>query len=130
MYLHSISICCNGPFPPIQAASAAYIIFIIAVYWMTEALPLVVTSLLPLILFPVLGVLSAKEVAVTYLNDTNWLFAGGLMVAIAVEKWDLHKRLALWVLLLMGSRPSMCVCASHVPVVIVYYPRLPATYVG
>ena len=74
---------------------------------MTEALPLVVTSLLPLVLFPVLGVLSAKDVGVAFLNDTNWLFAGGLMVAIAVEKWDLHKRLALLVLLLMGSQPSM-----------------------
>jgi sodium-dependent dicarboxylate transporter 2/3/5 len=89
------------------AANAAYVIFIIAVYWMTEALPLVVTSLLPLVLFPVLGVLSAKDVGVAFLNDTNWLFAGGLMVAIAVEKWDLHKRLALLVLLLMGSQPSM-----------------------
>ena len=93
----------------LQAANAAYVIFIIAIYWMTEAVPLVVSSLLPLVLFPALGVLTAKQVAITYLNDTNWLFVGSLMVAIAVEKWDLHKRIALWVLLLVGSRPSMYV---------------------
>ncbi len=76
-----------------------------AVYWVTEVVPLAVTALLPLILFPALGVLTAREAAVNYLNDNNMLFTGGLMVAVAIEKWDLHRRIALSVLMVVGTKP-------------------------
>ena len=88
-----------------QAARAGYTIAIIAVYWLTEVVPIAVTALLPLILFPALGVLSSDDVARNYLTDNNLLFVGGLMMAVAVEKWDLHKRIALLVMRLMGSKP-------------------------
>ncbi|MCB1060604.1 MAG: SLC13/DASS family transporter [Calditrichaeota bacterium] len=84
-----------------MAARCAGVAVWMGVWWLTEVVPLAVTALLPLVLFPVLGVMSASRVAANYTNDVIFLFLGGFMVALAMERWDLHKRIALHVILLI-----------------------------
>lgn len=75
----------------------------IATWWVTEALPIPVTSLLPIILFPITADLPAAEVTSSYADDTIFLFLGGFMIALAMERWNLHRRIALNIISVCGT---------------------------
>ena len=79
---------------------------LMALWWVSEIVPLAITSLLPVVLFPLLGVMNGKDVSSTYFNHVILLFLGGFLVALAMQKWNLHKRIALKILLLVGTGPA------------------------
>ena len=79
---------------------------LMALWWITEIVPLAVTSLLPFILFPMLGVMNGKAVASNYFNDIIFLFLGGFLFALAMQKWNLHRSIALKLMLTVGNSPA------------------------
>ncbi len=79
---------------------------LMALWWVGEVVPLAVTALMPLILYPLLGILPSKGVAPHYTNHLVFLFMGGFMIALAMEKWNFHKRIALVIIRFIGTSPS------------------------
>jgi sodium-dependent dicarboxylate transporter 2/3/5 len=77
-----------------------------AIWWATEKVPLSITALLPVVMFPLLGIMDGKEVSSTYYNHIIFLFIGGFMLALGMQHWKLHKRIALKILMLTGTSPS------------------------
>lgn len=90
-----------------EVTYTAAIALLMAFWWVSEALPIGVTSFLPVILFPMLGVLDGKDISNAYINYVIFLFIGGFVMALAMEKWDLHRRIALKVLSIVGGSPFM-----------------------
>src|SRR5699024_966985 len=78
----------------------------VAVWWVTAAVPSPVTSLLPLILFPLGGVMEMDAVSASYGDSLIFLFAGSFMIALSMEKWNLHKRVALSIIAAVGTNPN------------------------
>lgn len=78
----------------------------IATWWITEPIPIAVTSLLPLVLFPIGQIMDAGKVAANYGNDIIFLFMGGFILAIAMEQWNLHTRIALNIINKVGTTTS------------------------
>lgn len=92
-----------------SAAVVAAVLVLMGIWWMTEALPLPVTALLPMVLFPVTGVADVGTVSAPYANKVIFLFLGGFVLALAMQRWKLHLRIALRVVMLVGSRPTRLV---------------------
>ena len=81
----------------------AAVAVLMAIWWATETVPVAITALLPLALFPLLGVTSFEDAAVPYANKNIYLFLGGFMLALGIESSGLHKRIALKMIILVGS---------------------------
>lgn len=79
---------------------------LMAVLWMTEAIPIPVTALLPLVLFPALGLSDGRETAAPYANPIIFLFLGGFVIALAMQRWGLHRRLAINLIAAIGTQPK------------------------
>jgi sodium-dependent dicarboxylate transporter 2/3/5 len=79
---------------------------LMATWWVTEAIPLAVTALVPLVLFPMLGIMDGKDVSIEYMNHIIFVFIGGFVMALAMEKWNLHRRIALKILMAVGVSPG------------------------
>lgn len=87
---------------PDGGMQVAAVAALMATYWMTEAIPLAATALIPIVLFPVLNIMPTSKVTLAYGNHLIFLFMGGFLIAVCIEKWQLHKRMALHTILLVG----------------------------
>ena len=87
----------------VKAAKVLAIAFLVIFLWITEAIPMAASALLPLILFPLLNIMPVKEVAKSYGDPIIFLFMGGFFLGLAIEKWNLHKRIALNIVRLSGT---------------------------
>jgi sodium-dependent dicarboxylate transporter 2/3/5 len=89
----------------LPASRLAAVASLMAIWWVSNALPLFATAILPLVLFPLLGIMSGNDVAPVYFNSTIVLFLGGFMIALTMERWNLHKRIALGIIHAVGGGP-------------------------
>lgn len=100
--------------PPLLGLSqggtrVALLAVMMATLWVTEAIPIPATALLPLVLLPVLGVAPIRQAAAPYADPIIYLFMGGFMLALAMERWNLHRRIALAIISGVGTRPRALV---------------------
>jgi sodium-dependent dicarboxylate transporter 2/3/5 len=96
---------------PLAAWQTSAIVVLMAVWWMTQALPLTATALVPFLAFPLLGIMNATETAASYYSPILFLVLGGAMIALAIERTGLHRRLALAIVGRGGSSPGAMLLA-------------------
>ena len=86
--------------------TVAAVTILMGAWWMTEALPLAATALIPLAVFPLAGVGEISDVSSPYASSTIFLFLGGFLVALSLQRWNVHRRMALMVVKLVGTSPK------------------------
>ncbi len=89
-----------------KIGAMTFIVFWMATWWIFEVVPMAVTSMIPVFAFPLLGIMSTTATASVYMNDVLFLFVGGFMMSFAMEKWNLHHRIALHIILKVGTDGS------------------------
>jgi len=89
-----------------EAKRMAAVAVLMGTWWISEAIAIALTALLPLALLPLLGIMPSVEVAPRYADHVIFLFFGGFVVALAIQKWNLHRRIALRTILMVGAEPS------------------------
>uniref|UniRef100_A0A3Q1BPG4 Solute carrier family 13 member 1 n=1 Tax=Amphiprion ocellaris TaxID=80972 RepID=A0A3Q1BPG4_AMPOC len=89
-----------------QEAECAFVLLLMAIYWVTEAIPLSMTAMLPAILFPMFGIMSSTSVAKEYFKDFHFLLMGVICLATSIDKWGLHQRIALRLVTMVGVNPA------------------------
>ncbi|MEP2447601.1 MAG: DASS family sodium-coupled anion symporter [Balneola sp.] len=94
-----------GDFDNVQVRMIGVVFWMLS-WWITSVVPIAVTALLPIILFPMLGILELRETTINYANPVIYLFFGGFVLGLAIEKWGLHRRIALNIMKLAGDKPS------------------------
>jgi sodium-dependent dicarboxylate transporter 2/3/5 len=94
----------SGGFSP-EARATAAVGVLMAVWWLSEALPIFATALAPLALFPLFNIGNMRDTAAPYAQDVIFLFMGGLLLGVAMQRWGLHRRIALRILSVVGSSP-------------------------
>lgn len=92
-----------------EAMKVAAVAALMATFWMTEAIAIPATALMPIALFPLLAVMPTSKVTAAYANHLIYLFLGGFLLAASIEKWQLHKRIALHTIQLVGVTPQRIV---------------------
>jgi sodium-dependent dicarboxylate transporter 2/3/5 len=92
---------------PFELSPRQSLVFSVAIlmisWWVLEALPMPVVALMPIVCFPLLNIASIKTVCSSYADPIVFLFMGGFLLAIAIEKWSLHKRIALHIIQFTGT---------------------------
>ncbi|BDQ33371.1 SLC13 family permease [Pseudodesulfovibrio portus] len=90
----------------LEAWRVAAVTALMAIWWITEAIPIPATSLLPIALFPLLGVMKSSASTAPYANHLIYLFMGGFFLAVTMERWNLHRRVALYTIKAIGTSPA------------------------
>ena len=94
---------------PDHSMQVAAVAVLMATYWMSEAIPIPATALMPIVLFPLLGIMPTAKVTLAYGNHLIFLFMGGFLIAVTIEKWQLHKRIAPRTILFVGVSPNQII---------------------
>jgi sodium-dependent dicarboxylate transporter 2/3/5 len=93
----------------VEASRVAAVALLMACFWMAETVPIPATAMLPIFLFPLLDILPTGDTTLSYGNEILFLFMGGFLIAVAMQKWNLHRRIALNVIIRVGSSPNRLV---------------------
>lgn len=90
----------------VTAQRMAAVALLMATWWLSEAIPIPATSLLPIVLFPMLGIMGTKKATAPFANHLIFLFMGGFIIALSMQRWNLHRRIAMNIVNIIGFSPS------------------------